>query len=156
MSKTSAGILLFHRNPDPEYFLAHPGGPYWKNKDEGAWSIPKGLIGETEEKLEAAVREFEEEIGFRPEGNFLNLGSIRQKGGKQVHAWAVEMDLPDSLTLDSNTFEMEWPPNSGKKQRFPEIDRAAFFPEEVALDKINPAQAELIYRLREKFPEDVT
>lgn len=151
MPQISAGILLFRRNPDLEFFLAHPGGPYWQNKDEGAWSIPKGLIGDTEEKLEAAVREFEEEVGFRPEGNFLDLGSIQQKGGKVVYAWAVEEDLPDGYTIDSNTFEMEWPPNSGEQQTFPEIDRAEFFPEEVALDKINPAQAEFIYRLKQKL-----
>lgn len=153
MSQTSAGILLFRRNPDPEFYLAHPGGPYWKNKDEGAWSIPKGLIDVEEQKLDAAVREFEEEIGFRPDGNFLELGSIRQKGGKVVYAWGVEADLPENFTLASNRFEMEWPPNSGEMQTFPEIDRAAFFPREVALDKINPAQAEFIYRLQKKLKD---
>ena len=154
MAETSAGILLYRKTDDLEFFLAHPGGPYWKNKDEGAWSIPKGLIDETEESIDAAVREFEEEVGFRPEGDFIGLGSIRQKGGKEVHAWAVEGDLPDDFTLESNTFEMEWPPNSGETQRFPEIDQAQFFPVDIALDKINPAQAEFIYRIRKKLKED--
>jgi len=149
MPQISAGILLFRRNRSLELYLAHPGGPYWRNKDEGAWSIPKGLIRDTEKKQAAAAREFEEEVGFRPEGDFIELGSVQQQGGKVVYAWAVESDLPEGFQLESNMFEMEWPPNSGETQLFPEIDRAEFFPEEVALDKINPAQAEFIYRLRE-------
>lgn len=147
MPQISAGILLFRKKPDLEFFLAHPGGPYWKNKDAGAWSIPKGEIEEGEDKLNAAIREFEEETGFKPEGKFLELGSVTQKGGKTVHAWAVEGELPGNHQVDSNTFEIEWPPRSGQMKKFPEIDRAEFLPREIVLDKINPAQAEFIHRL---------
>ncbi len=147
MSQTSAGILMFRLSPDLELFLAHPGGPYWTNKDEGAWSIPKGIIEEEEDTLKAAIREFKEEIGFTPSGNFIKLGSIKQKGGKVVHAWAVQEELPEDHEIKSNMFEVEWPPNTGKSQKFPEMDRAEFFAVETARNKINPAQAELIDRL---------
>ena len=126
----------------------HPGGPFWAKKDEGAWSIPKGEAAPGEDLLTRAQTEFEEELGIRPEGNYISLGSIKQKGGKTVHAWAVEGDLPESFQLKSNLFEMEWPPRSGKMKTFPEVDRAEFFPEKIARRKINPAQTLFIDRLR--------
>jgi len=150
MAKTSAGILLFIRKPHLQVLLAHPGGPYWQNKDEGAWSIPKGEIEEGEKLLEAAKREFNEEIGFIPEGDFINLGSIQQKGGKAVYAWALEYEIPDDFIFESNVFEMEWPPNSGKKEAFFEIDRIEYFGPFEAHKKINPSQAEFISRLIDK------
>lgn len=152
MSKRSAGILLFRRNEDLEFLLVHPGGPYWRNKDEGAWSIPKGEIDQAgEDLLERAIREFEEEIGFEPGGDFIPLGSIKQKGGKNVEAWALEGDLPSDHQVESNTFEMEWPPNSGQTKEFPEIDEARFFPEPVAREKINAAQVDFFDRLKERI-----
>jgi len=126
-----------------ELLLVHPGGPFWKTKDAGAWSIPKGQICAEEDELEAARREFFEETGVLPEGEFSLLGEIVQKGGKVVRAWAFEGDY-DPATLKSNTFMLEWPPRSGKQQEFPEIDRAAFFTPEEARKRINPAQAEFI------------
>ena len=154
MSKTSAGILIFKKDPDLQVLLAHPGGPYWKNKDDGAWSIPKGLIEEDEDHQQAAVREFEEETGYLPKGTFIPLGSIRQKGGKVVYAWAVEDDLPDDFRLQSNEFDMEWPPKSGKKESFPEIDRVMFFNEIEARKKINPAQSAFIDRLKQSLKSE--
>lgn len=150
MAKTSAGILLFRRKPHFQVLLAHPGGPYWWNKDEGAWSIPKGEVEEGEELIEAAKREFEEELGFVPEGEYIDLGSIKQKGGKEVYAWAVECQIPDDFVFDPNEFEMEWPPDSGKTESFPEIDKIEYFGPFKARDKINPAQKEFIYRLVQK------
>lgn len=147
MPKTSSGILLFTRKPHLQVLLAHPGGPYWQNKDEEAWSIPKGEVEEGEELLAAAKREFEEELGFIPEGPFVELGSVTQKGGKTVHAWATEFQIPDDFIFAPNQFEMEWPPNSGKKASFPEIDRIEYFPPFEARKKINPAQAIFINRL---------
>ena len=126
-----------------ELLLVHPGGPFWSKKDAGAWSIPKGEICAEEDELEAARREFFEETGVLPKGEFSLLGEIVQKGGKVVRAWAFEGDY-DPAALKSNTFTMEWPPRSGKQQEFPEIDRAAFFTPEEARIKINPAQAEFI------------
>jgi len=126
-----------------ELLLVHPGGPFWSKKDAGAWSIPKGEICAEEDELEAARREFFEETGVLPKGEFSLLGEIVQKGGKVVRAWAFEGDY-DPATLKSNTFTLEWPPRSGKQQEFPEIDRAAFFTPEEARIKINPAQAEFI------------
>jgi len=131
-----------------EVLLVHPGGPFFAKKDEGAWTIPKGEATPKEDLLTRAQIEVEEELGFRPEGDWIQLGSIKQKGGKIVHAWAFEGDLPDSFKLKSNTFKMEWPRHSGKRQTFPEIDQAAFFSEEVARRKINPAQVVLLVRLR--------
>src|SRR5579862_6732951 len=123
MSKQSAGILLYRKvEGQLEVFLIHPGGPYFKNKDEGAWSIPKGEFVEGEEALDAAKREFEEETGQKIEGNFTALKPIVQKSGKKVFAWAVEGDI-DPDTIKSNEFEIEWPPKSGKKQSFAEVDR---------------------------------
>jgi predicted NUDIX family NTP pyrophosphohydrolase len=149
-TRVSAGLLMFRRrNKAVEFLLVHPGGPFWKNKDDGAWTIPKGEAGPGEELLDRAQIEFEEELGIKPSGNWVALGSIKQKGGKTVHAWALEGDLPDNFELKSNTFEVEWPPRSGKVKLFPEIDRAEFFPEEIARRKINPAQTAFLDRLRE-------
>ncbi len=147
-SRVSAGLLMFRRKIDNlEVLLVHPGGPFWTNKDEGAWSIPKGEAGPDEDLLQRAQIEFEEELGFRAKGNWIPLGSIKQRGGKTVHAWAVEADLPESFELKSNSFELEWPPRSGTFKNFPEIDRAEFFPEEIARRKINPAQIAFLERL---------
>ena len=145
--KISAGLLLFRRrSAGLELFLAHPGGPFWSHKDAGAWTIPKGVIEPGEEPLAAALREFEEETGVRAEGPFLPLGSIRQKAGKEIHAWAWEGDAdPDRVT--SNTVRTEWPRGSGRWLTFPEVDRCGWFDPETAREKINPAQAELIARL---------
>jgi predicted NUDIX family NTP pyrophosphohydrolase len=150
MAKTfteSAGLLLFRRiNKRLEVLLAHPGGPFWTKKDQGAWTIPKGLVNTGESILLAACREFEEETGIRPHGNFLPLGSIRQKAGKLVHAWALEGDADPAKTT-SNLMKMEYPKGSSKWLTFPEVDRCAWFDYEEAMDFINPAQVELIDRL---------
>ena len=130
-------------NGRPEVLLVHPGGPLWARKDAGVWSIPKGEIEPGEDELSAAKREFEEELGIRPDGEYLSLGSVTQKSGKAVHAWAFQGDC-DPASAKCNTFAMEWPPHSGKKQEFPEIDRAEFFSLEEARMKINPAQIPLI------------
>lgn len=132
-----------------EVLLVHPGGPFWAKKDAGAWSIPKGEY-ETEEPLACAIREFEEELGTRPEGDFLDLGEIRQAGGKLVTGFAVEADF-DPGTFVSNSFEMEWPPKSGKLQEFPEIDRVDWFTPDEARVRINAAQAEFLDRLLERL-----
>ena len=139
-------MYRFHR-ADLEVLLVHPGGPFWKSKDAGAWSIPKGEIQADEEPLAAARREFAEELGITPTGNFVALRPIVQKGGKRVSVWAFEGDCnPDAIT--SNTFQLEWPPRSGRLQEFPEIDRAAFFPIEEAKSKINPAQIDCLEELK--------
>jgi predicted NUDIX family NTP pyrophosphohydrolase len=153
--RVSAGLLMF-RSKDGmiEVLLVHPGGPFWTNKDGGAWTIPKGEAAPDEDLLQRAQIEFEEEIEIRPDGNWIPLGSITQRGGKTVHAWAFEGDLPGSFQLKSNSFEMEWPPRSGKRTTFPEVDRAEFFPEEVARRKINPAQIDLLDRLRNALRRD--
>src|SRR5262245_47550688 len=123
MAKHSAGILMFRRSgPEPEVLLVHPGGPFWAKKDDGAWSIPKGLYESGEDPLAAARREFEEETGCVPDGEFIALGSFKQPGGKIVAAWAVEGDF-DLAGFKSNPFSMEWPPKSGRIQQFPEADR---------------------------------
>jgi predicted NUDIX family NTP pyrophosphohydrolase len=132
-----------------EFLLAHPGGPFFQRKDVGAWTIPKGESGPDEDLLTRAKIEFEEEIGFPAHGNFIALGSIQQKGGKIVHGWAFEGDLPESFAIKSNTFELEWPPRSGRLQEFPEVDRAEFFSEAIAREKIKPAQIPFIDRLLE-------
>ena len=130
-----------------EVLLAHPGGPFWTNKDDGAWTIPKGLVDDGEDHLSTAKREFEEELGSAPNAEaFLPLGEIKQKAGKIIVAFAFEGDL-DPTTIESNTFKAEWPPRSGQWRSFPEVDRAAFFPLEVARIKMNPAQAEFLSRL---------
>ncbi len=144
MAKRSAGLLMYRRKKGRlEVLLVHPGGPIWAKKDAGVWSIPKGEISPGEEELATAQREFEEETGVRPEGPFIELGEITQKSGKVVRAWAFEGEV-DPRTLRSNTFTMEWPPRSGRKQEFPEVDRAEFFSLEEARKKINPAQAPLL------------
>jgi predicted NUDIX family NTP pyrophosphohydrolase len=148
-SRISTGLLMFRRKPGAlEVLLVHPGGPFWKNKDEGAWSIPKGEAAPGEDLLARALIEFEEELGIKPEGEWIPLGSIKQKGGKTVHAWTFEGDLPNPFDLKSNTFDIEWPPRSGKIRSFPEIDRAEFFLLEIARQKINPAQLAFLDRLR--------
>ena len=126
--------------------LVHPGGPFWKNKDEGSWSIPKGEFADDENALDAAKREFEEETGFSCNGDFLELKSVKQKSGKMVFAWALEKDV-DTSKVKSNEFEMEWPPKSGKQQRFPEIDRAQWFSADEAKQKINASQSTFINEL---------
>lgn len=147
MSKQSAGILLYRRRGDGiEFLLVHPGGPFWAKKDEGAWSIPKGEHEPGEDALEAALREFEEEIGTRPAGDVVPLTPIRQKAGKVVAAWGLEGDV-DATAIRSNTFTMEWPPRSGRTQTFPEIDRAAWFTLERARSRINAAQLPLLEEL---------
>ncbi len=144
MTRESAGLLLYRvRGRESEFLLVHPGGPFWKNKDAGTWTIPKGELLAGEEPLEAAQREFEEELGFRPQGPFISLTAVRQKGGKLVRAWAVEGDC-DPASCKSNTFELEWPPRSGRIQSFPEVDQAAFFTLSQAREKINPAQLPLL------------
>ena len=130
-----------------EVLLVHPGGPLWKNKDTGAWSIPKGEPEEGEELLSAAQRELREEIGLEPKGDLKDLGSIQQKGGKTVHAWAFEVDADMVVAQVSNSFELEWPPRSGNRQTFPEIDRAEFFSLEEAAIRINQAQRAFLERL---------
>ncbi len=120
--------------------LAHPGGPYFQQKDDGVWTIPKGEAADREDLLNRAKIEFEEEVGMSPSGDWIEIGSITQKGGKVVHAWAFEADLPGDFAHRSNTFEMEWPRHSGKLQKFPEIDRIAFFPVEEGRRKMKAAQ----------------
>lgn len=150
MAKQSAGILLYRiADNQLQVFLVHPGGPFFKNKDDGGWSIPKGEFADDENPLDAAKREFLEETGQSVDGNFIELTTIRQKGGKTVYAWAVEGDI-DHETIASDVFELEWPPRSGKRQIFPEIDKAAWFDIEAAIDKINSAQADLIKELQSK------
>ncbi len=151
LMKQSAGILLYQKNP-LRFFLVHPGGPFWKNKDLGAWSIPKGEFLADENPLDAAVREFVEETGnrLRTDENFLKLQSVKQKSGKIVHAWALEKYV-DAENIVSNTFEFEWPPKSGKKIEVPEIDKAGWFPLDGALEKINDAQRAFLLEVSERF-----
>ena len=146
-SGVSAGILLFRRRRSGlEVLLAHPGGPFWRGRDAGAWTIPKGLVAPDEALLDAARRELREETGLEPEGPFLPLGSVRQKAGKTVHAWACEGDA-DPATVTSNTTTIEWPRGSGRRITYPEVDRCGWFALEVARQKLNPAQSELLGRL---------
>jgi predicted NUDIX family NTP pyrophosphohydrolase len=141
-SRISAGILMFRRRGDKiEFLLAHPGGPLFVHKDKGHWTIPKGEAAPGEDLLTRARIEFAEEVGLVPKGPYLPLGTIKQKGGKIVHAWAVEGDLPPGFVHRSNTFELEWPLRSGQMQIFPEIDRAEFFAEKLARKKIKATQA---------------
>ena len=149
MPPLSAGILMWRaRDGEVEVLLGHFGGPQWRNKDDGAWSIPKGLV-ETGESLEdAARREFEEELGVRPEGPLVPLGRIRQKGGKLVEAFALEGDL-DAEVIVSNSFSLEWPPRSGKFGTFPEVDRAAWFPLAEAHRKVLPSQLPILERFQQ-------
>jgi predicted NUDIX family NTP pyrophosphohydrolase len=145
--RRSAGILLYRDGP--EVLLVHPGGPFWAKKDAGAWSIPKGEHEDGEDAQAAALREFAEETGSAPApGELTDLGTVRQKSGKVVQAWALAGDL-DADAIRSNTFELEWPPRSGRKAEFPEVDRAAWFGLAEARERINPAQAAFLDRLRE-------
>ena len=152
MARKSAGIVLYRGSGATlEVLLVHPGGPFWSRRDAGAWSIPKGEYEEGEDPRACALREFEEETGTPlPPGELLELGDIRQKGGKMVTAWAAEGDL-DADAVHSNTFRMEWPPRSGRWATFPEIDRAGWFGVDEARDKLNPAQAEFVDRLLERL-----
>jgi predicted NUDIX family NTP pyrophosphohydrolase len=140
-------LLMYRRDGGGlQVLLVHPGGPFFRNKDEGAWSIPKGEVGPGEEPLDAAVREFEEEIGLAPTGPFLALTQVKQKGGKTVHAWAFEGDC-DPTAISCNTFTIEWPPRSGRHVEFPEVDRAGFFAPDEARRKVNSGQVPLIDEL---------
>lgn len=151
MAKASAGLVMYRvRGAHLEVLLVHPGGPLWAKKDLGAWSIPKGEVSLGDDELSTAKREFEEETGLCPQGEFLPLGTITQKSGKTVRAWAFAGDC-DPAALRSNTFSLEWPPHSGIKQEFPEIDRAAFFSLAEAKEKINPAQIGLLEELAQRL-----
>jgi predicted NUDIX family NTP pyrophosphohydrolase len=156
MPKSSAGLLMYRMKADqsafPEVLLVHPGGPYWRNKDDGAWTIPKGEVNPGEDLLAAAIREFTEETGLTPSGSFLPLGEVKHKSGKIVHAWAFPGDC-DPAKIRSNTFELEWPPKSGRTQEFPEIDRAQFFDLPNARRKILPAEVALLDRLADAIGE---
>jgi predicted NUDIX family NTP pyrophosphohydrolase len=147
--KRSAGILLYRRKADAfEVFLVHPGGPFWKSKDAGAWTIPKGAIEPGEDPLAAARREFAEETGFTVDGAFSEIGDFKQPGGKHVLVWALEGDC-DPTKLISNEFEMDWPPRSGKAQRFPEVDRGEWFGVDDARDKLLIGQRPMLDRFLE-------
>jgi len=151
MSKKSAGILLYRiTNKNLEVLLVHPGGPFWKNKDAGSWSIPKGEFDDDEKPLDAAIRELKEETGIALRGDFIELTPIKQKSGKLVYAFAKEHDI-DPSQIKSNEFEIEWPPKSGKKKMFPEIDKAEWFDIETSKEKINQAQVNLIAELGKKL-----
>ena len=151
MAKISAGILLFRRRPaGVEVMLVHPGGPFWARKDAGAWSIPKGLVNEGEDWLAAAKREFLEETGMAIEGEFLDLGAHKQPGGKTIVAFAREGDF-DPASLKSNAFSIEWPPHSGRMAEFPEVDRAAWYSIDEAIEKMNKGQRPIIAALAEKL-----
>ena len=140
MPRVSAGILMYRTESGRlEVLLVHPGGPFWTNKDAGAWTIPKGEVDQGEDLLACARREFQEELGTPADGDFLPLGQIKQKAGKIVHAWAVQGDL-DTAAVRSNTFKVQWPPSSGQWRTFPEVDKAEWFDPATAREKINPAQ----------------
>lgn len=150
MPKRAAGILMYRRMSAPlEVLLVHPGGPLWAKKDDGAWSIPKGLYEDGEQPEAAARREFQEETGGVPSGELLPLGAFKQPGGKVIEAWAVEGNF-DVATLTSNTFPMEWPPRSGRMQEFPEVDRAAWFAPDAAAQKVVPGQRPILQALAAK------
>jgi predicted NUDIX family NTP pyrophosphohydrolase len=148
MPSKSAGVVAFRTRHDRlEVLLVHPGGPYWRNKDLGAWSIPKGEYGADEDAEMVARREFAEELGVELAGPMTSLGEVRQRGGKIVTAFAVELDL-DAANIRSNTFEIEWPPRSGRQQTFPEVDRAEWFDLASAGTRINAGQTPLLDRLK--------
>lgn len=151
-AKVSAGILVYRLGADGlEVLLVHPGGPFWTRKDDGAWFIPKGEINPGEGAWEAAQREFQEELGLPPPASEpVELGTVKNKGGKLIHAWALPGDL-DLSGFVSNTFSVEWPPRSGRQREFPEVDRAAYFGAEQALRKMHPAELPLLERLLQKL-----
>ena len=154
MPRQSAGVLMYRRrNGILEVLLVHPGGPFWAKKDAGAWSIPKGEFSGDENALMAARREFEEETGFLPAGRFVQLTPVKQPSGKVIHAWALEGDL-DATAIRSNTFTLEWPPQSGVHQEFPEVDRAAWFTIEAAKEKIIKGQTDFIDELQRIIETD--
>ena len=156
MKKRSAGVLLFRFNDAAlEVFLVHPGGPYWANKDAGAWSIPKGECSVGEDALSAAKREFSEETGVKVEGEFLPLGEVKQPGGKIVRVWALQGDLDPSL-IRSNSFTLEWPPRSGSVREFPEVDSAGWFLMPVAKQKLLSGQLEFLARLCDRLAADTS
>lgn len=147
MARTSAGLLMYRMRPGGvEVFLVHPGGPFWAKKDAGAWSIPKGEYAGGEDPLAAARREFAEETGIVPQGTFVELGEVRQAGGKVVAGWAFEGDC-DPAAIRSNTFTLEWPPGSGRSREFPEVDRAGWFGPDAAAEKILAGQLPFLERL---------
>ena len=153
-ARVSAGLMLYRfRGGEIQVFVAHPGGPFFAGKDDGHWTIPKGEVERGEDLLAAAIREVREETGIvvDPGSKFIALGSIRQKGGKVVHAWAVENDWDDAQPIQSNSLTMEWPPDSGRMLEFPEVDRAQFFPVAEAKRKLKPAQVELVDRMVEEL-----
>jgi predicted NUDIX family NTP pyrophosphohydrolase len=153
-AKESSGVLLYRKAGEGiEVLLVHPGGPFWAKKDRNAWTIPKGEVDEAEDLRACALRELEEELGSLPPvavGDLVELGSVRQKNRKTVHGWAAEADF-DPVALDSNTFEMEWPPRSGKRREFPEVDRAEWFAPEAAKEKLIEAQAAFVDRLLDRL-----
>jgi predicted NUDIX family NTP pyrophosphohydrolase len=157
-AKESAGVLVFRNRATPEVLLVHPGGPFWAKKDVGAWSIPKGELGDGEEPRACALRELGEELGpaapSPAPADLVDLGRVRQKAGKVVHAWAAEGEF-DPAALSSNSFELEWPPRSGARREFPEVDRAEWFDPDEARRRILPAQAELIDRLLTSLEADL-
>jgi predicted NUDIX family NTP pyrophosphohydrolase len=155
MAEQSAGLLAYRVAAGRiEVMLVHPGGPFWAKKDAGAWSIPKGLVDAGEDAAAAARREFAEETGFRADGELIALGSARQPSGKTVHVWAVDQDF-DAARIRSNHFELEWPPKSGRRQEFPEVDKAGWFPLDVAAEKIVPGQKVFLARLSSSLGGDV-
>lgn len=151
MPRKSAGILLYRFQKDGvEVFLVHPGGPFWVNKDLGSWSVPKGEYNDDEDALKAAQREFQEETGLSIQGNFIELGEVRQPSGKRVRVWALENDQ-EVENIRSNTFQLEWPPKSGKMQEFPEVDRGGWFSIPEARQKILKGQFPFLDKLEEKI-----
>jgi predicted NUDIX family NTP pyrophosphohydrolase len=148
-SEISAGLLAFRRGSKPEFLLAHPGGPYWAKRDDGAWTIPKGLV-RPDDLLEGAKREFNEETSFTAHGPFIPLTAVRQKSGKTVHAFAFEGDF-DPHKFSSNMFDLEWPPKSGKHKKFPEIDRVGWFDYEAAIEKIIDYQRPFLLEIKTKL-----
>lgn len=145
--RKSAGILMFRKKSSGvEFFLVHPGGPFWKNKDTGAWSVPKGEFEDGEEALPAAKREFEEETGVKVEGDFIQLKPVKQKSGKMIFAWGVEGEIDPSI-IKSNTFPIEWPPKSGRFQEIPEVDKGGWFTINIAKEKIIPGQVPILEEL---------
>ena len=146
--RKSAGLLMYSVNKgEIKFFLVHPGGPFFANKDEGYWGIPKGIPEENEQLLDTAKREFKEETGLNFDDNFIPLGTVKQKNNKTVHAWAFKTDMDNPVEITCNTCQVEWPPNSGSRITIPEVDKGKFFDEEEARKKINSAQIEFIERL---------